>query len=120
MAKTEKKEKILEITAQKGRKKEERFFIHYFEMQANTVLLFILSATFLITSAITFLKEPQFIIWLALSIAFFTLSILLVTVANVLIPLNIKRTINIFAFVTYLLGALIFFIALINIIVALV
>jgi len=114
------KKKLLEVAKIKTKKEEEKFGFQFSGVQLNAVLLFILAATFLISGAskIIDLTSNQVIIelWIfftILSILILTLSVFSTIIGNAIAILKVKRFYNTISLVLFLLGAVIFFVSLI-------
>jgi hypothetical protein len=106
---------FMEIVERKPRQEEEKFFFVFSKTQLSAVTVMLLASTFLVQGIMQFLEyigkiefiKPWFAVIVS-SILFLTLSVVLITLDGVIKPIKIKTKINVAAFVTYLVGFLIF------------
>lgn len=112
---------VLEVSRGKRREKQEKFFVSFSGIQVNVVTLFILASTFLITGLIKYTEviglnqTRQWLSTLILSIMFFTISVFFTLLSGIFYPLKFKRWADIFSFISFLLGAAVFFLSLVMI-----
>ena len=111
---------LLEISRIKTEKEEEKFDFQFSGVQLNSIMLFMLGATFLISGSN---KIGEIVgdldvikIWLfftILSILILTLSVFMTMIGNALAVQKIRRFYNIMSLLLFLLGAVVFFVSLI-------
>tara|TARA_Y100000034_G_C6864695_1_gene393954 strand:+ start:552 stop:923 length:372 start_codon:yes stop_codon:yes gene_type:complete len=113
------KNKILEASKIKTKKEEEKFSFQFSGVQLNAVLLFILSATFLLSGAsklTEILGISNTNVWLfltVLSILILTLSVFSTILGNAIAVSKTKSLYNVLSLILFLLGAIVFFVSLI-------
>lgn len=106
---------FMEIVERKPRQAEEKFFFVFSKTQLTAVSILLLASTFLVQGIIQFLQyldksqyiKPWFMI-IVTSIVFLTTSTVLITLDSVIKPIKIKTKVNVLAFVTYLIGFVVF------------
>jgi hypothetical protein len=108
-------DKVSELSKQKPRDEEEKFFAKFSETQLNAILLLILSATFMIQGITTYLEAIQhaeFIrIWfisIILSLIFLVASVVSIAIGGIVAPLKFKRSLEKISFGNFILGFLFF------------
>jgi hypothetical protein len=116
---------FLEVSKLKPIKEEEKFAFQFSSVQLNAILLFILAATFLISGAskLADLVSDHTIvkIWLfftILSILILTLSVFTTIIGNAVAIKKAKRVYNGISLILFLLGAVVFFVSLILLLIA--
>jgi magnesium-transporting ATPase (P-type) len=112
--------KILEITQTKNRNEEDNYISNFAKSHQNSVLIIILSATFLLQGVMKFMeyigKIDNMKIWFILIISALiplTLSVVTLTLDQAFTPLGMKRKLGLTSLVMFLAGFGIFLIALI-------
>lgn len=113
------KENILEVSKGKTRDEEEKFFHQFSEVQLNSVLLVILSATFLVQGILRYLEIigkvgilRGWIFVVIFSIIVLVMSTITTTLGGIFSPLRLKRTLNMITFTLFIIGVSIFLISL--------
>jgi hypothetical protein len=112
---TKNNHKVTELSKQKPRDEEEKFFAKFSETQLNAILLLILSATFMIQGITSYLEtlhhaeliRSWFIITIV-SLIFLVASVVSITLGGVIAPLKFKRSLEKISFGNFILGVLFF------------
>ena len=114
-----KPKKVMELSNDKTREEEERFYDRFSARQLNAVLLLILATTFLVQGIMNYLEMfgmTQFVkpwlTWILFSLLLLISSVVTITLGGILFPLKAKREINIVSFITFIFGFIFFIVAL--------
>ncbi len=116
--------KIITIAKTKPRTKEEKFSLNFSNTQLNSILLIILSATFLMQGIVRYFdlihKVENIKTWFSLALItliFLVCSIILISLGSILNPLKAKRFFNFLSYMAFVVGFCLFLTSLIYLLV---
>jgi len=110
-----KKKKVIQLLKGRRKKEQEKSFMQFSGLQLNAVLLFVLADTFFVQGVVRYLELTNtmafvrtWLLLILISLFLFVVSVVLITMSNIINLTSLKRRINMVGFLFFVFGVILF------------